>query len=205
MTRFNTILTFLILLSFSSLSLAQRGKSSGGGPKFSIGLYGMLGQGKMGNGLEGDGNAPDRDMIHTPLGVFLGFNIKKFRLGLNYEYMLIGQTTEPAEVGGTNISGSGGVPGVRLEYYDGKNAFGLVYRLSTEYKLDKATRQGDPSIYKGSGFSVQYIRQIKNKLGILIDYTTEEYKESLTTGNVKMNRIGLGVVFSNFASSGGRR
>jgi len=203
--KINLIL-FVILFSFSTLSFAQRGRGSSGGPKFSVGVMALVGQGKMGNGLTGNGNAPDRDMLFTPVGLFLGYNFKKFRLGLNYEYMIGGQTTEPAEVGDTNLSGTGTAPGIRLEYYDGKNAFGAVYRLSSEYKLDKQTFAGTAATYKGSGgFSIQYMRQIKNKLGIVVDYTTEEYSESLTTGNVKWNRVGLGIVFSNFAGGGGRR
>jgi hypothetical protein len=205
--RILILFLFTTFFIFTSTSFAQRSsRSSGGGPRFSVGLYGIIGQGKMGNGLEGSGNAPDRDMLHTPIGLFLGFNIKKFRIGVNYEHMIIGQTTEPSEVGDTNLSGSGSAPGVRLEYYDGKNAFGVIYRLGSDFKLDKATQQGTEANYKkGTGFSVQYMRQLKNKLGIVLDYSTEDYAESLTTGNVKMNRIGLGIVFSNFASSGGRK
>ena len=200
-TKKSSIFIFFLTFIISVASFAQR---SGGG-KFSVGAMVLFGTGKMGNGLT---DAADRDMLYTPIGLFAGFNIKKFRLGVNYEYMMAGQTAEPGTVGdgilnGTNVSGTGTTPGVRLEYYDGKNSFGLVYRLSTEYKLDKITLANTSATYKGTGgITVQYMRQIKNKLGIVIDYTTETFNDSLTTGNVKWSRIGLGIVFSNF--SGGR-
>lgn len=199
-TNKKLLVSGLIILT-AATSVAQRrggGGGSSGSPKFTVGAMVLMGSGKMGNGLA---DAPDRDMLYTPVGLFLGYNIKKFRLGLNYEYMIAGQTTEPAEVAGTNVSGTATTPGIRLEYYDGKNSFGAVYRLSTEYKLDKVTFAGSAANnYKASGgFSVQYMRQIKNKIGVVIDYTTEEFTDSLTTGNVKWNRVGAGIVFSNFA------
>lgn len=188
-------LVFCLIILSSLPTLAQSS-----GSKFSAGAMLMMGTGKMGNGLA---DAPDRDMLYTPIDLFLGVNIKKFRLGLNYEYMIAGQTAEPASVGNTNVSGTGTAPGVRLEYYNGKTSFGLVYRLSNDYKLDKVTFAGSSANYKAAGgFSIQFTRQLKNKIGLVIDYTTEEFTDSLTTGNVKWNRIGAGVVFSNF--SGGR-
>ncbi len=193
-----TNLFFMIAMLLSSLTFAQRG--GGSGSKFSFGLIAIGGTGKMGNGLS---DAPDRDMLYTPIGLFAGFNLKKFRIGLNYEYMLVGQTAEPSSVANTNLSGTGTSPGLRLEYYDGKNAFGIVYRISDTYKLDKVTFAGSSATYKGSGgISVQYMRQVKNKIGIVLDYTTETFSDSLSTGNIKWNRMGLGIVFSNF--SGGR-
>ena len=137
---------FVLILTILSTPISfAASKGGGGGPKFSAGAMVLFGQGKMGNGLSTTGNAADRDMLYTPIGLFAGFNLKKFRIGLNYEYMIVGQTTEPATVSNTNISGTGTSPGVRLEYYDGKNSFGLVYRLSDEYKLDKVTFAGSPA------------------------------------------------------------
>jgi hypothetical protein len=194
-------IVFFLTIFITTISFAQ----SRGGSKFSAGIMAMLGTGKMGNGLS---DAMDRDMLYTPIGLFAGFNIKKFRIGVNYEYMLTGQTTEPGSVGdgninGTNLSGTTTAPGIRLEFYDGKQSFGLIYRLSSEHKLDKATAAGTTATYKGSGgFSIQYVRQLKNKMGLVIDYTTETFNDSLSTGNVKWNRIGLGVVFSNFTGRG---
>lgn len=194
---------FLLLtgLLFTSTSWSQAGASA---PRFSIGIYALGATGKMGNGLA---DAQDRDMLHTPAGLFLGFNMKRFRLGLNYEYNMVGQTADVASVGNTNLTGTSTSPGLRLEYYDGKNAFGAVYRVSDEYKLQKQTFAGTESTYKGSGgFSVQFMRVLKGKVGLIIDYTSQEYKESLTTGNVKWSRAGIGIVISNFggASGGGK-
>lgn len=193
--------TLMLALSIPLQLFAQRG---GGGPsRFSAGVYGLFGTGKMGNGGSNDpGFALDRNMLYTSVGLFAGISLKKFRVGLNYEYMMAGQQTEPAEVANTNMSGTGGNVGLRLEYYDGTNAIGAVVHLADTYKLDKTTFAGDSAEYKGGpakGFSVQYMRRIKNKIGIILDYTTGEYNESLTTGPVKWNRMGLGIVFSNFA------
>lgn len=194
-----TYILFIVTLFVSQFSLAQKG-GGGSAPKFSFGLMALGGTGKMGNGLA---DAPDRDMFYTPVGLFAGFNLKKFRIGLNYEYMIAGQTTEPSTVANTNLSGTGTSPGLRLEYYDGKNAFGIVYRVSDSFTLDKVTFAGAKATYKGSGgISIQYMRQLKNKIGLVVDYTTETFSDSLSTGNVKWSRMGLGIVFSNF--SGGR-
>lgn len=204
MTTVSGALVFFFSLLTTSKAWSQAGASA---PRFSIGIYALGAQGKMGNGLAGAGNALDRDMLHTPAGLFLGYNMKRFRLGLNYEYNMVGQTTDPAEVGDTNLGGTSTSPGIRLEYYDGKNSFGAVYRMSDEYKLQKQTFAGVESIYKGNGgFSVQFMRVLKGKVGLIIDYTSQEYKESLSTGNVKWSRAGIGIVISNFggASSGGK-
>lgn len=168
-------------------------------PRFSAGAMLMAGKGKMGNGLA---DAPERDMTYIPVALFAGVNMKKFRLGLNYEYMMSSQNTDPAEVANTNTSGTGNSIGLRLEYYDGKNAFGAVYHASTTYTLEKQTAAGVSATYKGTGMSVQYMRQLKNRIGFVIDYTTGEFNDSLASGNIKWNRIGLGIVFSNFAGTG---
>ncbi len=199
-TIFASVIVFFLGLFITTNSWGQAGAAP---PRFSVGIYALAGQGKMGNGLT---DAADRDMLHTPAGLFLGFSMKRFRLGLNYEYNMVGQTTDIAQVGDTNLSGTSTSPGVRLEYYDGKNAFGVVYRVSDEYKLQKQTFAGTESIYKGSGgFSVQFMRVLKGKVGLVLDYTTQEYKESLSTGNIKWSRAGIGIVISNFGGAGGGR
>ncbi len=169
-------------------------------PRFSGGAMILLGQGQMGNGAD----IPDRAMMHTPIGLFGGVNFKKFRVGVNYEYNMAGQSADPAGVNGQNLSGSGSAPGVRLEYYDGKQSAGLIYRLSHDYKLDKPTQTGLTSTYKGAGgFSLQYYRQFKKRFGFVLDYTTETFKESVPalSQNVKWSRISVGIVFTNFAGS----
>jgi len=182
---------FLITVLLSTLSLAQSNA-----PRFSAGVMALFGTGKMGNGLA---DAPDRDMTFTPIDLFLGVNIKKFRLGLNYDYMMVGQTTDPTTVANTNVSGTGAAPGIRLEYYDGKTSAGLVYRLSNTYNLDKITFSGNKAVYTGTGgLTIQFTRQIRNKIGLVLDYTTETFSDSLTTGKVKWSRMGLGIVYSNF-------
>lgn len=166
-------------------------------PRFSAGAMVLLGQGQMGNGAD----VPDRAMMHTPIGLFGGVNFKKFRVGVNYEYNMVGQTAEPSGVMNQNLSGSGSAPGLRLEYYDGKQAAGLIYRLSHDYKLDKPTQTGLTSTYKGAGgFTLQYYRQFKKRFGFVLDYTTETFKESVPapSQNVKWSRISVGIVFTNF-------
>ncbi len=191
------ILTLLGVIFFSQSSFAQSGP-----PKFSAGAMVLFGQGQMGNGSD----VPDRAMIHTPIALFGGFNMKRFRLGLNYEYNMIGQSADPATISGNqNLTGKSTALGVRLEYYDGKQAAGIVYRLSDAYALDKPTSAGTSSMYKGSGgISVQYYRQIRSRFGFVVDYTTEVFKESVPapSGAIKWSRIAVGLVFTNF--SGGK-
>ena len=190
-----SIVLFFFSLIIFTISPDAHSQASGA-PRFSIGLYGLAGQGKMGNGQT---DAIERDMFHTVGGLYLGFNWRRIRLGANYDYAMIGQTTEPATVGDTNLSGTSTAPGVRLEYYDGKTSVGFIYRISDEYKLDRNSFLGSESKYKGTGgFTVQISRQMKGSLGILLDYSAQEFKESLPTGNVKWSRVGLGIVISNF-------
>lgn len=188
---------FILLINIFSFQLANAKGGSGSGPRFSLGMTIMGGQGQMGNGVD----VLDRDMIFTPIGLFLGFNIKKFRIGGNYEYYIAGQSTDPATVSNQNISGKGGATGVRLDYYDGKQSFGVIYRMSDTYTLDKATAAGNSVTYSStSGYSVQYYRQIKKRFGIVLDYTSETFDTSLPN-SVKWSRMGIGIVISNFTSS----
>lgn len=189
-TLFRMLLFILICLTATE-TFAQNTP-----PRFSAGAMILAGKGKMGNGTA---DAPERDLIFFPLGLFAGVNYKKFRLGLNYEYMMTNQTTDPIDVGNTNTSGAGNSFGTRLEYYDGKQSIGVVYRASTTYNLEKKTISGQSSTYKGSGFSFQFTRQIKNKFGFVIDYTMETFNDSLSSGNIKYDRIGFGIIFSNFS------
>ncbi|OFZ31481.1 MAG: hypothetical protein A2622_02540 [Bdellovibrionales bacterium RIFCSPHIGHO2_01_FULL_40_29] len=196
MNQLKFLLLFIFALSFSQITWAQRGQSS---KRFTAGAMILVGQGQMGNGTD----VPDRAMMHTPVALFAGFNMKKFRLGINYEYNLAGQTADPASVSNQNLSGKGAAMGVRAEFYDGKQSFGLIYRLSNTYTLDKPTLAGVSSTYKAAGgFSVQYYRQIKKRFGFVVDYTTEAFTESVPapSENIKWSRISLGIVFTNFAA-----
>lgn len=186
---------FVILILFfaNNFALAQSKSPS----RFSIGLAVMGGQGKMGNGQM---DAPDRDLTYIPVDFFAGFNIKKFRIGVNYEYFMGNQKTDPAEVNGTNTSGTGNSLGLRLEFYNGSQSFGAVYRAATTYALTKQTLLGTTATYKGSGFSIQYMVRLKKKIGLILDYTTDNYSDSLSTAPVKSDRIALGLVLSNFSS-----
>lgn len=153
-------------------------------------------QGKMGNGLT---DAPDRDMYFYPVQVFLGVRIAKFRLSVAAEYMQGSQITMAAEVSNTNVTGSSVAYGPRLDYYDGIQSFGVFYRSSDSYRLEKPDINDAMQEYKAtSGYTIQYSRRLKGRLGFVLDYTQEEFSESLSTGPVKWNRTGFGLIYSNF-------
>lgn len=180
----------LILLSFV-LSGAAYAQS-----KVSVGAMLLFGTGKMGNSTD----VLDRSMVYTPIALFAGYNIKKFRLGINYEYNLAGQSEDPANLGNQNVGGKGTAMGLRFDFYDGKQSAGMVYHLSEKYTLDKPTILGTTADYEGkSGFSFQYYRRLRKKVGIVLDYTMVELKSSAgNTADIKFDRIGLGIVFTNF-------
>jgi hypothetical protein len=188
---------FSLLFIFSSNLWAQAG---GGSPKASVGAMLLFGTGKIGNSTD----VKDRSMIHTPFILFAGYNIKKFRIGLNYEYALVGQSEDPANVNNQNLGGKMTSAGLRLEYYNGVQAFGLIYRLSDKMTLDKPTLAGTVADYTGSGsIGIQYYRQIKKKIGIVVDYSSGKLKSGASNSDdINWSRIGLGVVFTNFP--GGR-
>lgn len=190
----NTNLSFVSVLFFmsliSSITFAQTKVGA------SVGAMVLIGSGKMGNSSD----VLSRNMLYTPVALFAGYNIKKFRLGLNYEYNLVGQTDDPATFSNQNVGGKGSAMGVRFDFYDGKQSFGVIYHLSEKYTLDKPTIAGTTADYEGkSGFSLQYYRQFKKKLGFVIDYTTADMKSSAANSDdIQWNRISLGLVFSNF-------
>jgi outer membrane phospholipase A len=204
--HFKLGLLFALTFALTEFAQAQRrggssSSSSRSGSRFSAGLMIAMGQGKMGNGVD----VLDRTMIYTPVTLFAGLNIyKKLRLGVNYEYNIVGQSDDPASFSNQNISGKGSGTGVRLDYWDGKQAFGITYRLADSLSLDKPTAAGESVTYKskGGGLQVQYYRQIKKRFGFVLDYTTETYDDSLATGNIKWTRMSLGIVFTNFTSTG---
>lgn len=185
--KLNIYLTLIIAVLFSSVSYGQ---------KASVGAMLLFGTGKMGNTT----GVLSRSMIYTPVALFAGYNIKKFRVGINYEYNLVGQSEDPASLGNQNLGGKGANMGLRLEFYDGKQAAGMVYHLSERYTLDKPTLLGAASVYEGkSGFSFQYYRQFKNRFGFVIDFSSGDMKSvGANTDDIKWDRIGLGIVFTNF-------
>ncbi len=189
--QLNIFLVLILTTFISSVSFSQTK------PSPSVGAMVLFGSGKMGNSTD----VIERSMVFTPIALFAGFNIRKFRLGLNYEYNMAGQSDDPVALGNQNIGGKGSAMGLRLEFYDGKQAFGAVYRLSEKFTLDKPTLSGAVSEYEGkSGFSLQYYRQIKSKIGFVLDYTNSEMKSSTAnSGDIKWNRVGLGLVFTNFS------
>lgn len=201
--KISLVISCTYILLSTSEAFAQRFSRGSSGAKVgpSIGAMVMFGQGKMGN----DTDVLSRSMIYTPVAVFAGFNIRKFRLGLNYEYNLVGQSDDPANFAGQNIGGKGSAPGVRLGYYNGKTAVEAIYRLSEKYTLDKPTATGATSEYEiKSGYGVQIYTQVKKKFGIVLDYSMGEYKSSNALSNdIKWDRVSLGLVFSNFAGSSG--
>lgn len=188
--KINLILIFVSIV-LSCVSQAQS--------KVSAGALMLFGSGTMGNSTD----VLSRSMIYTPIELFAGYNIKKFRIGFNYEYNLAGQSEDPANLGNQNVGGKGTAMGLRFDYYDGKQSAGLVYHMSEKYTLDKPTILGTTADYDGkSGFSLQYYRQLKKKVGIVLDYTIVELKSSAgNTADIKFNRIGVGIVFTNFAGS----
>ena len=203
----NILLLLVVVLStvFTESFAASRPSSaggSGGGVKPSIGAMVLFGSGQMGN----DTDVKKRSMLYTPVEIFAGFNINKFRLGINYEYNIVGQSDDPASFSNQNIGGKGSAAGLRLDYYNGTTSFGLIYHLSEKYTLDKPTLSGATSEYEGkSGYSIQYYHQLKNKVGFVVDYSMGDMKSSANNSNdISWNRASIGLVFTNFtAGSGG--
>lgn len=169
---------------------------------YSAGFIVMGGQGSMGNSLV---DAENRDMSHMPVQIFFGFRLSKFRFALNAEYSKVSQSTDPLEVGNTNIAGTGLAVGPRIDYYDGVQSFGLFYRASDSYRLDRPDINNRQHEYKASnGLGLQYTRRIAGRLGVAIDYTKETFTESLDTENIKWDRISIGLIYSNFDKQQGR-
>ena len=178
--------------SFGDNSSAQKSNSK----VFSAGFSVIAGKGQMGNGLT---DAPDRDMYFHPAQLFIGIRLWKIRLSAMAEYMQASQITDSAEVANTNVTGTGIAFGPRLDYYNGKQSLGVFYRISDSYQLEKTDINNNKQEYTAkAGYTVQYIHRLKGFIGIVLDYTQEEFTESLDTAPIKWNRAGLGLVFSNF-------
>lgn len=182
----------ILILALPSVSLAQRSAN------LSYGIMALFGSGQMGNG-DINNLAPDRTMEYFPIAGFIGYNFKKLRLGLNYEYVIVNQTTSPAEVNFTNLSGKESSAGLRIEYYSGKYGFGAILKSGTSYALTKTTGDGNSSTYKAKlGYGIQFTARMRKEIGIVFDYSAAIYDESLPDADVKMNRISVGLMLSNF-------
>lgn len=145
--------------------------------------------------------SPYRNMDFTTYQAFLGFRISNYRFSIAGEYSYVAQKTDVEVVSNTNLSGQGLVYGPRIEYYDGKESIGIIYRLDSRFNLNKSDANGNKQFYSSkTGFNIQYTRRIKNKLGIVIDYTREEYGRSLPEP-VKWDRLSIGFIFTNFDKS----
>ena len=207
--KFRVFLTIfgLIFFSLNPLAHAKRkfnGFSLKGQPTayksnnkvFTAGFSVIGAQGNMGNGLA---DAPNRKLYYMPVHLFLGFRFGKFRLCGAAEYMQGSQITNATDVANTNTSGSGIAYGPRFDYYDGKQSFGLFYRLSDNYKLAKPDINNTLQQYSATGgYTVQYTHRLIGRLGFVLDYTSEVFTKSLSTANVKWDRTGIGLIFTNF-------
>lgn len=177
-----------------SLSLAQRSGN------YSYGIMAMFGSGNMGNG-DLNNLAPDRTMEYFPIAAFFGYNYKKLRFGLNYEYVIVNQTTSPSEVNFTNLTGKETNAGLRIEYFNGKYSGGIILKPSNNFKLTKTTGNGESSSYQSNfAYGVQMTAQLRKEIGLVVDYSATTYNESLSDADVTMNRFSVGLVLSNFKS-----
>lgn len=203
---FLSVITGVMIIILTETAFARKTFSgySFGGPSaqnsnskvFSAGFSVIASKGKMGNGLT---DAPDRDMYFYPAQLFMGIRFWKIRISAMAEYMQGSQITDSAEVANTNVTGTGIAFGPRLDYYNGRQSLGVFYRASHSYQLEKTDINNTKQEYIAkSGYTVQYIHRLRGKLGLVLDYTQEEFSESLSTAPVKWNRAGLGLVFSNF-------
>lgn len=163
---------------------------------FSAGFSVIGAQGTMGNGL---GDAPYRDMYFYPVQLFVGVRMAKVRLSATAEYMQSSQITKAVDVANTNVTGTSVAFGPRLDYYNGIQSLGVFYRASNTYQLEKPDINNNMQAYKAKGgYTVQYTRRLKGRLGFVLDYTQEEFSESLNTAPIKWNRTGFGLIYSNF-------
>ena len=184
----------MLILALPSVSLAQRSGA------ISYGIMALFGSGQMGNG-DLNNLAPDRTMEYFPIAGFFGYNYKKLRLGLNYEYVIVNQTTSPSEVNFTNLTGKESNVGLRVEYYSGKYSAGVILKPSNSYALTKTTGNGNSSAYKAKlGYGVQLTAQMRKEIGLVFDYSAATYDESLSDADVTMNRFSVGLILSNFKS-----
>lgn len=163
--------------------------------RFNAGIIGLFGQGKMGNAAD---SAPYRNMDFTTYQGFLGFRVSTYRFSVVGEYSYVAQKTEVAEVGYTNLKGQSYAYGPKIEYYDGRQSFGVFYRYNSNYHLYKLDLNYNEQYYSSkTGYNIQYTRRLKNKLGFVIDYAREEYGQSLPD-KVTWDRLSIGFIFSNF-------
>jgi hypothetical protein len=194
--KYTKILIALLFLALPSLTHAQKSGT------WSLGAMALFGTGKMGNG-DLNNLAPERTMEYFPMSVFIARHWNRLRLGLNYEYVIANQATSPSEVNFTNLTGKESSVGLRADWYNGKFGAGVILKASPKYTLTKTTGDGNSSSYTATyGLGVQMMLQARKEIGIVVDYSTTTYNESLPDSDVTMNRVSLGLVFSNF--KGGR-
>lgn len=163
--------------------------------RFNYGFSGLFGQGQMGNAKA---NSPNRNMDFTTYQAFLGFRVSNYRFSAVGEYSYVAQKTNVEAVANTNLSGQSLSYGPKIEYYDGKESIGFIYRLNSNFRLNKLDANNNRQYYASkTGINIQYTRRLKNNLGIVIDYAREEYGRSLPD-KIRWDRISIGFVISNF-------
>lgn len=204
---FSSVITGAMIIILTETAFARKaftGYSFNGDPSaqnsdskvFSAGFSVIASKGTMGNGLT---DAPDRDMYFYPAQLFIGVRLKKIRLSAMAEYMQASQITDSSEVANTNVGGTSIAFGPRLDYYNGRQSLGVFYRVSNNYQLEKVDINNNKQEYIAkSGYTIQYTHCLGGKFGLILDYTQEEFTESLSTAPVKWNRAGVGIIFSNF-------
>ncbi len=175
-------------LIFGSTALADSKKTS-------YGFSAQVGLGEMGNTT----SVLPRKMNYVPISTFVARNYKKIRYGIEAEYQYVTQIDDPSNFMNFNLSGSALSVGIKLDYYDGKNSFGLVYRPYHVYTLSQKTYLGSESQYKSDqGISIQYSRALNKRFGFIMSYTTDTFKQSYDSDPIKWNRISAGLLISNY-------
>ena len=174
----------LLLLSFSFPVLAD--PYSGGRNSISKLFYlSVAGKGGLSKGGSYDGESIEsRDLYTFGAESTLGFFIYGVMIGGSAEFNIWKQKTQPDEVSNTNISGKqvtfSPVIGLPL----GPCLFQLKYPVSSKYKLDNESINGETIEY--SSAKVPFSLMLAYSLGktfIGIEYTKIEYQKVSVDGD----------------------
>ena len=109
-----------------------------------------------------------------------GYSFMGFLVGLDMNYRLVGQNTDPATVGGTNLKGNGYLLGLGGEYSLGMLTFSAAIDFIGKHKQGLNTTAGDESSYKkplgfklGAGYRIAPMIDV-DALISLTSYSTNE-------------------------------
>lgn len=185
------IYNFIIILFIPAICFSQ---SSGGNKRFMFEVSTLFGWGR--SQIAGDAQVPSIGTFD--LGVGLGINIKKFTIGVGYDYRILTQYSDVDPTVG-NRRGYFATPSILLRVNFEKIKIGIILITDGIYDLTNITANGKKVAYtKPSGYRFELNFKKIKKITPMI------YSESFSFSGMQLDGVNSALssnlVYSNFGA-----